>query len=42
MAKTNEENLLSVLETWDEKSAVHVPAGIAADARLALERMLTV
>jgi len=40
MAKTNEANLLAVLETWDARRIVRVPADVAAGARAALERML--
>jgi len=41
MAKTNEENLLSLLEQWPETCRVTVSGAVAADARLALERMLS-
>ncbi len=41
MGKTNAYNLLHVLENWPERHAIHVPADIQADARLALERMLS-
>jgi quinolinate synthase len=40
MAKTNERNLLEVLEHWPKQNEVHVPDGVAADARRALQRML--
>ena len=40
MAKTNESNLLTVLRDWPERNVIHVPAHVAAEARLALERML--
>jgi len=41
MARTREENLLQLLETWPDDHAVTVPPDTAADARAALERMLT-
>jgi quinolinate synthase len=41
MARTNENNLLSVLEHWPTTNEVHVPAGQARFARKALERMLS-
>jgi quinolinate synthase len=40
MAKTNEQNLLRLLETWPVESRIHVPPEVAVGARLALERML--
>ena len=40
MARTNEANLLRVLEDFPAGAEVHVEPEIAADARLALERML--
>ena len=40
MSKTNEHNLLRLLEHWPEDSAVRVPEDVAEDARAALERML--
>ncbi len=40
MAKTNEQNLLRVLEEWPARSEIHVPSDVAVDARLALQRML--
>lgn len=42
MARTNERNLMEVLRDWPESSRVTVPPEIAADARLALERMLKI
>ena len=42
MAKTNEKNLLALLQGWDESRIVRVPPGVVTDARLALERMLGV
>lgn len=40
MSRTNEENLLAVLETRPASHEVRVPAPVARDARKALERML--
>jgi len=40
MAKTNEHNLLEVLQHWPPGKEIHVPAAIAADARKALQSML--
>jgi len=40
MAKTNEQNLLRLLEEWPAISQIHVPPDIAADGRVALQRML--
>jgi quinolinate synthase len=40
MARTNEANLLALLEAWPADRIVRVEAGVAADARKALERML--
>lgn len=40
MAKTNEQNLLDVLENWPKPCEIHVPEDVAADARVALQRML--
>jgi quinolinate synthase len=40
MAKTNELNLLAVLREWPESCCIRVPEAVAADARLALSRML--
>jgi len=40
MSKTNEQNLLSVLEHWPEERIVRVPYGVANGARAALEQML--
>ncbi len=42
MARTNEENLLSVLAGWPAANEIHVPADIAPDARKCLEKMLRV
>ena len=40
MAKTNEQNLLDVLQNWPKLCEVHVPQDVATDARIALQRML--
>jgi quinolinate synthase len=40
MAKTNEQNLLTLLREWPDRSRVRVPSALAAEARLCLERML--
>lgn len=40
MAKTNEQNLLTVLRNWPDRRIVRVPPALAADARLCVERML--
>jgi len=40
MAKTNGQNLLTVLRDWPHNRLVRVPASVAAEARLCLERML--
>jgi quinolinate synthase len=40
MAKTNEQNLLRVLTDWPDRNVVRVPADLAGEARLCLERML--
>jgi quinolinate synthase len=40
MAKTNEQNLLALLERWPASHEVHVPALVAAEARRSLECML--
>lgn len=40
MAKTNESNLLTLLRDWPESQRVSVDAATAAEARVALERML--
>lgn len=42
MAKTNESNLLAVLRDWPERNRIVVPPAIAADARAALARMLSI
>ncbi len=41
MAKTNETNLLRVLRDWPDRNRVRVAQYLAADARLCLERMLS-
>lgn len=40
MAKTNERNLLAVLRDWPESCRISVAEDVAAEARLALSRML--
>ncbi len=40
MAKTNEANLLKVLNDWPDRNRVRVPTNLIPDARLCLERML--
>ena len=40
MARTNEDNLFRLLTDWPKDRVIRVPPGVAADARLALERML--
>jgi len=40
MAKTNETNLLKLLESWPADCQVQVPVAVAKDARKALDRML--
>ncbi len=42
MAKTNEANLLTVLETWPTSTEIHVAPDVAAEARVSLERMLAI
>jgi len=42
MAKTNEKNLLNLLQTWDDRSIITVKPEIADEARLSLERMLSI
>ena len=42
MAKTNESNLLNLLQTWDDSAIIHVAPEIAAEAKLSLERMLAI
>ena len=42
MAKTNEQNLLALLEEWPAEREVRVADAVAAGARLALERMLAI
>jgi len=42
MAKTNETNLLALLQSWPVANEIHVDEDLAADARLALERMLAI
>lgn len=41
MAKTNVTNLRQVLRDWPDRNIVRVPAPLAADARLCLDRMLS-
>ncbi len=41
MAKTNEQNLLRVLKDWPDRNYIKVPANLVPDARLCLERMLS-
>jgi len=41
MSKTNEKNLLLLLENWPESSEVSVDDAIAGDARVCIERMLS-
>lgn len=41
MAKTNEENLLFTLKNWPSEHEIHVPQNIAVNAKLALDRMLS-
>jgi quinolinate synthase len=41
MARTSPESLLAVLETWPPANIVHVPPQLADEARLCLDRMLT-
>lgn len=40
MAKTNEQNLLALLERWPASHEIHVPPDVATEARRSLERML--
>ena len=40
MAKTNERNLLELLQSWPAAAEIRVDAEVAAEARLSLERML--
>jgi quinolinate synthase len=40
MARTSERNLLALLRNWPDRNIVAVPPGMAANARLSLERML--
>ncbi len=40
MAKTNEQNLLELLQSWAPELQIHVDPEVAAEARLSLERML--
>lgn len=42
MAKTREENLLSLLQDWPEENRVTVPESIAVGARKALDQMLRI
>ncbi len=41
MARTNTQNLLKVLKDWPDRNIVRVPAAVAAEARLCLDRMLS-
>jgi quinolinate synthase len=41
MFKINPENLLATLENLGEKNVIHVPEAVKKDARIALDRMLT-
>jgi quinolinate synthase len=41
MSKVTEANLLKLLEEWPKEREIHVSAAIAADARKALDRMLS-
>lgn len=41
MARTNEQNLLKVLKDWPDRNLVRVPAAVASEARLCLDRMLS-
>jgi quinolinate synthase len=40
MSKTNERNLLQVLQNWPQDHEIHVPEDVAIDARRCLETML--
>jgi quinolinate synthase len=40
MSKTNERNLLQILQNWPQDHEVHVPEDVAVDARKCLETML--
>jgi quinolinate synthase len=42
MAKTTERNLLALLQGWDESSIIHVDGHVASEAKLSLERMLSI
>lgn len=42
MAKTNEQNLLALLQSWSETLQIHVDSEVADEARLSLERMLAI
>jgi quinolinate synthase len=42
MAKTNEHNLLELLQTWPSSTEIRVDADVASEARLSLERMLAI
>ena len=42
MAKTNENNLLEILENWPQSNLIQVQSDIVADARISLERMLSI
>jgi quinolinate synthase len=40
MAKTNEQNLLRLLEEWPDELQIHVSPSVADNARIALQGML--
>jgi quinolinate synthase len=42
MARTTPEKLLELLQTWPEQRKIEVDSRVAAEARVALERMLAV
>jgi quinolinate synthase len=42
MAKTNEQNLFTLLRDWPDWAVIRVPPAAITDARLCLERMLRV
>lgn len=41
MTRTNERNLLKILEQWPAENEIHVPEDFKPDARRALNRMLS-
>jgi quinolinate synthase len=41
MARTNENNLLEVLEKWPARNEIHVDEAVAGNAAKALNRMLS-